>query len=125
MADIPLDALAGGGEFRPTNFPAGATIASGVTGTLVTIPAPANGRVRLVALFADASQTGISVIADGVTVASARTVGMINSITPTELVIGASAPISVPHIEARTSIVISKNAGNTTTTLRYVAVEGI
>jgi hypothetical protein len=126
MADISADSLISSGEFRPTNLPAGATIASGVTGTLATIPAPANGRVRLVALFAGgADQTGISIVADGVTVASARTVGQTNSITPSHLVVGVAAPVSVPYVEARTSIVISKNAGNTVASINYVAVEGI
>jgi hypothetical protein len=79
-----------------------------------------------VALFAGGSnQSGISIVADGVTVASARTVGLINSVVPSELVVGVAAPVSVPYIEARTSIVISKNAGNTVASINYVAVEGI
>jgi hypothetical protein len=125
MADIPLDALQSGGDFRPTNFPVGAIIASGVTGTLVTIPAPANGRVRLVSLFSAGAQSGISVVADGVTVANARTLNSATTTDPTALVVGSSCAVGVPYVEARTSIVISKNAGNTTANISYVAVEGI
>lgn len=126
MTDISADSLISSGEFRPTNFPAGAVIASGVTGTLVTITAPAGGRVRLVSLFTTTgAQSGISIISDGVTVATARTVGVISSADPTQLVIGSASPVGVDYVEARTSIVISKNAGNTVAAINYVAVEGI
>jgi len=126
MADIPLDALQSGGDFRPTSFPAGATIASGVTGTLATITAPTGGRVRIVALFAiSGTQSDISIVADGVTVASARTIGVSNTSTVSELVISNVSPVSVHYIEARTSIVISKGAGNTTASISYVTIEGI
>jgi hypothetical protein len=125
MADISADGLLPSGDFRPTNLPAGAVISSGVTGTLVTIPAPTGGRVRLVCLFANTAQPGISIICDGVTVASNRTIGLQSGTDATTLVIGASSAVGVAYVEARTSIVISKNAGNTTANLSYVAVEGI
>lgn len=125
MSDISADNLIPSGDFRPTSLPAGAIISSGVTGTLVTIPAPANGRVRLVSLFSNGIQAGISIVADGVTLASARQLNAPTTTDPQYLIIGSACAVGVPYVEARTSIVISKNAGNTAVGISYVAVEGI
>ena len=135
MADIPLDALTGGGEFKPSSFTI-SSIAPGVTGTLLTITAPAGKKVRLNGLTSSASQAGITVTVDGEVVVNALSlepragtsgfcVG--NMATP-----GGDGGVGsagdgvnvIPYLWGYSTIVISKNAGNTASTIYYSFSEG-
>lgn len=116
-----------GGDYKPTFFSGRLTISSGATGTLLTLTAPAGKRIRLNGLAtASGTQSGISIVADGTTVVSALTLGL-NAATgfTVQANSGDSATGGIPYIEALSTIVISKNAGNTTQNLSYSYSEGI
>jgi hypothetical protein len=69
-ADLKL-VYGGGGSLKPSFFSGALEIASGSSGTLLTITAPAGKLARLTGLVSETgAQSDISVIADGVTVVS-------------------------------------------------------
>ena len=85
MADISADSLLPGGEFKATLCSGTLSIASGASGTLATL-APTGGRskIRLTMLSPPASggsESGISVVADGVTVINSLTLSTTISAT--------------------------------------------
>lgn len=135
MADISADTILPSGVFVPSAYNIG-SIASGVTGTLLTITAPAGKKVRLTGLSASALQSGISVLVDGATVINAidlqvraGTAGFVigNMSTP-----GGAGGIGsagdgvnvIPYLQGYSTISIVKNAGNTVATIYYSHVYG-
>lgn len=122
MADISADSLLPAGEFRFLKYYGPMNIASGVTGDIATITAPAGKRVRLNLMnVSSGNQAGISVIADGVTIVDELTLNVSTSFSPGAFNI---SPAGLPYVDASTSIIIRKNAGNTTQSINYAFSEG-
>ena len=135
MADVPFSEFGKGSIFRLRSRIAG-TIASGVTGNILTLTAPAGQVARLTSLFASAvtTQAGISVISDGNTVLS----GVLgendsspsgNFLVSESFLLSTSAPASDGSIIVKqvvgNSVVINKNAGNTTEAINYAVEYGV
>lgn len=130
MADVPFSEFKVGGDFVPASYTIG-SIASGVTGTLLTITAPAGKKVRLIGLAASGSQAGITVSKDGAAVVStqaletgAKTTGfVVGGMSNPNGAGGLGSPgdgvNAIPYIQGSQSITISKNAGNTTAVIYY------
>jgi hypothetical protein len=124
MADISADTILPSGVFVPSAYNIG-SIASGVTGTLLTITAPAGKKVRLIGLQAPlGSQSGISVVVDGSTVVA--TTDLVSGIGNAGFVVGCSGngTNSIPYLQGYSTIAIVKNAGNTAATIYYSHVYG-
>lgn len=130
MADVPFSEFKVGGDFAPSSYTIG-SIAPGVTGTLLTITAPAGKKVRLIGLTASGTQSGITVAKDGAAVVNATNletgakttgfvVGNMSSPGGASGVGGTGDGVNViPYIQGSQSITISKNAGNTVATIYY------
>jgi hypothetical protein len=125
MADISADTILPSGVFVPTAYNIG-SIASGVTGTLLTITAPAGKKVRLNGLSASGTQAGISVVVDGATVvattdlqSTAGNSGFIVGLAP-----GTSGVNVIQYLQGYSTISIVKNAGSTAATIYYSHVYG-
>lgn len=136
MTDISADSLLPSGVFIPSGYSIG-SIASGVTGTIFTTPAPPTGKkVRLTGLSSSAAQSGISVVVDGVTVIStlvlqprAGTSGFVIGNMATaggEGGIGAAGDgvNVIQYLQGYSTISIVKNAGNTAATIYYSYMYG-
>ena len=124
-ADLKL-IYGGGGSFTPTFFSGALQIASGASGTLLTITPPIGKKVRLTALVmtnSGAAEAGISVLSGGSTVVGplqllsgaatgvgSFTVGQVGS---------AAAANSIEYIESISSITITKSTGSTINTISY------
>jgi hypothetical protein len=132
MADIPLDALSGGGEFKALECSGTLTIASGTSGTLVTLTSTGGRKIRLTMLAAAPSSTeaGISVLADGVAVISSKTLNP-SIFSAGAFTVGAGQDSSgrpftgnIQHIEANSTITITKASGSTASTIFYATEQG-
>ncbi len=135
MAVFDSGELRSGNIFRLRSRVIG-TIASGRTGTLETLAAPTGQVARLTYLFCSPgnTQSGISVGADGNTVLYG-VLGENDSgpsgdfVVAEKLPLSTSAPLSdalrtVSQVVGNV-IVISKNAGNTATTITYCVEYGV
>lgn len=133
---ISLKQTTGGGLFRLRNKVTG-TIASGVTGNILTLTAPAGQVARLTLLVCSSSttQTGVSIVSDGNTVINGTLSQNDVSITSgtffvSETYAGGSTPSSNGAKASITCvvgevIVINKNAGNTTQSIEYSVEYGV
>lgn len=131
---ISLKQTTGGGLFRLRNR-AGGSIASGVTGNILTLTAPAGQVARLTFLFAvGATEDGMSIIADGNTVLSG-TLGVNLSTINGSFAVGetvllsTSAPFGdgsriVKNVVGE-NIIINKAAGNTSQIINYIVEYGV
>lgn len=118
----------GGGVQQITAFEFNQTIASGVTGDILTLNAPAEMLIKLTALSCTASsnQGGISIINDGYTVIDQKVLSDETPATQTAFYISSGVGLnsvnssngSISDIIGA-SIVINKNAGNTTQNIIY------
>jgi hypothetical protein len=132
MADISADALIPSGEFAALEASTTQVISSGASGTLATLPATGGRRIRLTMLSVapSGSESGITIVADGVTVVSSKTltpsIQASNSFTIGYGVDSSARPFigNIKQIEARTSIVISKASGSTTANIYYATEQG-
>lgn len=136
MADVPFSEFGKGSIFRLSSRVTG-QIASGVTGNILTLTAPAGQVARLIFLASDTatSQTGISVIRDGVTCLSGTlsdddSSPVAGSFMVAETVANSSATsktfgLVVVKTVAGSQIVINKNAGNTTQAINYAVEYGV
>lgn len=130
MADISADGLLPSGEFTPTFFSGVLQVAAGVTGTVITIPAPAAGkRVRLTGLIGNDST--FTVNANGVAVVSGLALGTLNTSAVGSFAVGSGSgggasqgAGSIQYIESRTAITVVKSAGNTANIIYYSYAEG-
>lgn len=117
-------------EWNPDSPSGVIVIASGVTGDIATINAPAGKRVRLVFITTGTTvtQAGISIIRDGVTVIDEKileetvpngngdfyiTQSAVSSSSGLQQVQGILSPVTGEQI------IIRKNAGNTTESIDY------
>lgn len=134
MADISADSLLPGGEFKATSCSGTLAIASGSSGTLATLTSTGGRKIRLTMLSAPAVggvETGISVVADGVTVINGLTLSSTLSGTGA-FWIGPSMPSSgavyqpplIQHIEAFNTITITKASGSTSSVIYYATEQG-
>lgn len=106
-------------------------IASGQTGQLLSVTAPQGKVVRFIYILSGTTteQDGISLVNDGVTLESEQILAASNGSTSSGARFGVSfhfgSPNSrlYPQIEGE-SIQISKNAGNTTQSIRYAYETG-
>lgn len=130
MADISADSILPSGEFRPTFFSGALQVAAGVTGTVITIPAPTNGkRIRLTGLVGNDST--FTVNANGAAVISGLTLSTLNNGTVGHFCVGVGSAggvgqgvTGIPYIESRTAITVLKSAGNTANIIYYSWAEG-
>ena len=134
-ADLKLIYGSGGGDLNPSFFSGPLQIASGSTGTLLTLTAPAGKLVRLTGLACDASdEANISIVRDGVTVVTALTLATASGTSVVgEFVVGSgmsSTPTSagsgcaiLPFVQGSV-IVISKSGGSTASIINYSYVYG-
>lgn len=124
-ADLKL-VYSGGGGFAPTFFSGVLDIVSGVTGDILTITAPGGRKIRLIGLSTPSgtTQSGISILADGVIVVNALSVSAAEGGGAGTFTIGTVANTALPYVEALNTIIIRKNAGNTVTALTYAFCEG-
>jgi len=130
MADISADSLLPGGEFKATLCSGTLSIASGTSGTLATLtPTGGRSKIRLTLLSVNGTESGISVIADGVTVISGLTLSS-NPLGAGLFSIGVSNasgsyfPGVVSHIEAFNTITITKASGSTSAQILYATEQG-
>lgn len=132
MADISGDSILPSGEFKATLCSATQIIAAGSSGTLQTLTPTGGRKIRLTMLSVGpgASESGISVVADGVTVISSKTLtGTLLGLNAFTIGFGQDAsgnPLTgnTSHIEAFTSIVISKASGSTASNIYYATEQG-
>jgi ABC-type nitrate/sulfonate/bicarbonate transport system substrate-binding protein len=126
-ADLKLVYGSGGG-FTPSFFSGRLQIATASSGTLVTITAPAGKRVRLTGLITNptATESGITVIADGNPVVSGLTltngfVAAVGSFTVGNNFNNSPGQGSgnIDYIQGNNTIVIQKDAGSTATAIAY------
>jgi N-acetylmuramic acid 6-phosphate (MurNAc-6-P) etherase len=131
MADIPLDALVSGGEFKATTCSGTLSIPSGTSGTLATLTSTGGRKIRLtLLLFAGGTETGISVIADGVAVVNSLSLSTATALTAGNFSVGSAASGGTPyignirHIEANSTITITKASGSTSGIIYYATEQG-
>ena len=127
MADIPLDALAGGGEFKASTCSGVQQIASGTSGTLATLTSSGGRKIRLTMLTVNGAEAGISIVADGVTVVNSLNLSSTFSAGNFWVGIGF-ATVTQPlirHIEAFNTITITKASGATANAIFYATEQGI
>ena len=131
MADISADSLLPGGEFKATLCSGTLSIASGTSGTLATLTSTGGRKIRLTLLSVNGTESGISVIADGVTVVNSLNLTNALSYTAGGFGVGqASSSTSqafvgnIKHIEAFNTISITKAAGSTTNVIYYATEQG-
>lgn len=121
MADISADSLLPSGSFKPSFFSGALTIASGATGTVITLTAPAGKRVRLTSLSGNDST--FTVNADGSAVITSIALSVAGQ---SGFAVGkhTSASVSpqaglIDYIEAFNTITVVKSAGNTANAINY------
>lgn len=129
MPSVTLTSLVGGGGgFRPDTVSAIVEIASGVTGVLATITPPSGKKAAITFLAASANQTGISVEINSVTVVSTNALAASTGAGgPGQFTIGQGSSSIFPYLLAGAvdqSITITKDAGNTTNSIRYAYAYG-
>lgn len=130
MADISADSLLPSGEFVPTFFSGVLQVAAGVTGTVITIPAPTGGkRIRLTCLIGNDST--FTVNANGAAVVTALALTTLNGSATGSFAVGsgsgggsAQGASVIQYIESRTAITVVKSAGNTANIIYYSWAEG-
>jgi hypothetical protein len=130
MADISADSLIPSGDFKATLFSTTQSIASGSSGTLVTLTATGGRKIRLTMLFTElGAEPGITITADGVAVVSNKQLNQsTNSVDNFAVgsLQGGTTCFSgnIRYIEANNSIVISKVSGSTGRVLLYATEQG-
>ena len=132
MADISADSILPSGEFKATLCSGTLSIPSGTSGTLATLTSTGGRKIRLTMLSPTVAgaESGISVIADGVTVVSALTLSATLTgtgafwIGPTVNASGAVQTGLIRHIEAFNTITITKASGSTTNAIYYATEQG-
>jgi hypothetical protein len=126
MADIPLDALVSGGEFKASTCSGVLQIASGTSGTLATLTSTGGRKIRLTLLATNGAEAGISVVADGVTVVSGLTLSSSFTVGNFWVGIGFSTVTQplIRYIEANSTITITKASGSTTNAIFYATEQG-
>lgn len=128
-ADLKL-IYGGGGAFKPTFFSGVQNIASGSSGTLLTLTAPAGKKVRLTSLgcLAGFSETNITVTTDTGAVVTALTLqgsptNAIGSFAVGQMSVttGGGSPSFVPidYIDSISTIIITKTVGSTANDIYY------
>ena len=126
-ADLKL-VYGGGGSFTPSFFSGALRIATGSSGTLVTITPPAGKKVRLTGLATvtiGAIETGVSVSNSSGAIVSALSLHSSNSNIVGSFSVGQDVPNaagaagSIPFIDSISAIVIAKAAGNTAVDIVY------
>ena len=127
MADIPLDALVSGGEFKATTCSGVLQIAAGASGTLATVTSTGGRKIRLTNLFlVSGSEAGISVTCDGVAVVSSLTLSASrNGVGNFEIGGGVNGTLGlISHVEAFNTITITKASGSTAAIIYYSTEQG-
>ena len=120
--------IEGGGSFNTRFISGWQTVASGVTGDLITLTPPTGQKVKLVSLIPATmvtAQSGISISVNGVDVITTKILGS-NATVVNSFVIGFSdadgtAPGRHPHVigDIDEEIKVVKNAGTTSSLLQY------
>lgn len=129
MADLTQDSLLSSGDFKATECTGILNLASGASGTILTLSSTGGRKIRLTALYCTLPESGISVVADGVTVISSKT--LTNSIS-SGFAIGLSQshagsfyqPAPIKHVEALNTITVTKASGSTANTIYYATEQG-
>lgn len=136
MADVPFSEFGKGSIFRLHSRITG-TIASGVTGNILTLTAPAGQVAKLTFLASDTAtaQAGISVVRDGITCLSGTlsdddsTPGagtfMVAETVVNSAVTSKIFGLVVVKTVVGNQIIINKNAGNTTQAINYAVEYGV
>lgn len=122
MADISADGLLPSGSFRPTYFSGSTTVASGVTGVVITVPPPPAGqKMRLTSLSGNDST--FTVTADGTAVVTSL---QLSTVGQTGFAVGKHTGSAgqvqaglIDYIEARSTLTVTKSAGNTANSITY------
>ncbi len=134
-ADLKLIYGSGGGDLNPSFFSGPLQIASGSTGTLLTLTAPAGKLVRLTGLISAATdEANITIVRDGVTVVTALTLSPESGTSVVgEFVVGSSMSNSavsagsgvniLPFVQGSV-ITISKSGGSTASIINYSYIYG-
>lgn len=128
-ADLKL-IYGGGGAFKPTFFSGTQNIASGSSGTLLTLTAPAGKKVRLTSLglLAGFAESGITIATDTGDVVTALTLQGSPSTTTGTFAVGQMSTTSgggsavfnpIEYIDSISTIVVSKDSGSTTQPIYY------
>ena len=127
-ADLKL-IYGGGGSFKPTFFSGVQAIASGSSGTLLTITAPAGKKVRLFSLACafGVAENNITLTAEGVNVVTSQTLQgapttTINAFAVGQYFGGAGSGVnstSIPYVESINTIVVTKTSGSTANIIYY------
>lgn len=129
MATADLKLVYGsGGSFTPSFFSGALRIASGSSGTLLTITPPVGKKVRLMGLAMVTignTETGIIITASSGTVVNGLTLQSSATNTVGGFCVGqdaasaAGVASSIPYIDSTANLVISKSAGSTTSDIVY------
>lgn len=121
MADISADSLLPGGGFKPSFFSGALSVASGATGTIITLTAPAGKRVRLTSLSGNDST--FTVNADGVSVVTALALSIAGqsgfAVGKHTAASNTAQPGLIDYIEAFGTITVVKSAGSTANAVNY------
>lgn len=130
-ADLKL-IYGGGGSFKPTFFSGVQAIASGSSGTLLIITAPAGKKVRLFSLFCPtgSAENNITLTAEGNAVVTAQTLQGAPTTTVNSFAVGqyyggisgtsgAINGTSIPYVESINTIVVTKTSGSTANIIYY------
>lgn len=128
MADISADGLLPSGDFTPTFFSGALQVASGASGTVLTIPAPPAGqKIRLYGLAVNSgSEAGMTLNANGAAVVTALTLALGSGSTVGNFCVGvnlaiggAAATAAIPYLDSRTAITLVKGSGSTANAINY------
>lgn len=130
MADISADSLLPGGEFKATSCSGALSIPSGTSGTLATLTSTGGRKIRLTLLNVAGTESGISVLADGVAVVSSLSLSSNTVFTAGNFAVGQGSSSATPyignikHIEAFNTITITKASGSTASIIYYATEQG-
>lgn len=130
MPSKKLSTIVGGGEEFKVSFNSGTLqVASGASGTFITITPPSGERVRLEQMTSFNSSTDISVAVGGLTIISAKTlvsgdpnigvfsVGHVATNANDSLQVSGNTPPIVSGVDE--NITVTKNASTTEGDVRY------
>lgn len=131
MATADLKLIYGGGSFKPTFFSGSLSVASGATGTILSITAPAGKKVRLTALLVDTgTEANIQVSTDtGIVIGPLVLQPTSDGAADGRFVVGPNSAATRPtagidYIESTSSIIVEKTSGATANTIRYAYAYG-
>lgn len=130
MATADLKLIYGGGSFKPTFFSGTQSVASGATGAIISITAPAGKKVRLLSLAtATGVESNVQVSTDtGIVVGPLILSNTGNDTNAGRFSVGlvstGNGSGSIEYIESTASIVVEKTSGNTANAINYTYAFG-